>query len=275
MSVLWIVIGTCRMQIITLLLIFLPSRGPFVPLATMTATSWRSTPPSTPPRRSWRPCRRWYPRLSAPSNTSPIGWIRPAVPPTTTSTAKQQTDPRRTALAISQVKKRKNPAAATGKQWCNTDFNLLGYFSAEGNGSPEPLDVACLPAGTVFHYYLRFYVNKELSVKGLVACQNGVFNNLLKNGLLRLITSCVVLFVNVFVNELNVLNIRRFIQSLSVKQGCQHRWRALWSDKGRSCGQRAPDQRWHGPGAGADVQRQTHTDTAGHCLLQFTRTDPG
>lgn len=49
----------------------------------------------------------------------------------------------------------------------------------------------------------------------------------------------------------------------------------MWSDENWPGGQRPPDQRGHGPGAGVDVQRQTHTDTAGHCLSQFTHTDTG
>lgn len=60
-----------------------------------------------------------------------------------------------------------------------------------------------------------------------------------------------------------------------VKQGVQQWWRAVWSNEDRPCGQRPPDQRRHGPGAGADVQRQTHTDIAGQCLSQFTHTDRG
>lgn len=56
-------------------------------------------------------------------------------------------------------------------------------------------------------------------------------------------------------------------------QGVQ-RWRlVVWSNEDRPSGQRTPDQGRHGPGAGADVQRQTHTDIAGHCLSQFTHTD--
>lgn len=37
------------------------------------------------------------------------------------------------------------------------------------------------------------------------------------------------------------------------KQGVQQWWRAVWSDEDRPGGQRPPDQRRHGPGAGADV----------------------
>lgn len=59
------------------------------------------------------------------------------------------------------------------------------------------------------------------------------------------------------------------------KQRVQQWRRAVWSDEDRSGGQRPPDQRRHGPGACADVSRQTHTDTAGHCLSQFTHTDRG
>ena len=59
------------------------------------------------------------------------------------------------------------------------------------------------------------------------------------------------------------------------KQRVQRRWRTVWSDEDWPGGQRPPDQRRHGPGARADVQRQTHTHTAGHCLSQFTHTDRG
>lgn len=53
-------------------------------------------------------------------------------------------------------------------------------------------------------------------------------------------------------------------------------WRhPVWSDEDRPGRQGPPDQRRHGPGAGPDVQRQAHTDTAGHCLSQFTHTDRG
>ncbi len=59
------------------------------------------------------------------------------------------------------------------------------------------------------------------------------------------------------------------------KQRAQQWWRAVWSDADRPGCQRPPHQRRHGPRARADVQRQTHTDTAGHCLSQFTHTDRG
>lgn len=49
----------------------------------------------------------------------------------------------------------------------------------------------------------------------------------------------------------------------------------MWSDEDRPGCQGPPDQRRHGPGVGPDVQRQAHTDTAGHCLSQFTHADRG
>ncbi|MEQ2215639.1 hypothetical protein XENOCAPTIV_003654, partial [Xenoophorus captivus] len=70
--------------------------GPSVPSATMTATSWRSTPPSTPPRRSSKPFRPWCSPSNVRSKRLLIGSIRAAVMPlTATSTANQQTAQRR------------------------------------------------------------------------------------------------------------------------------------------------------------------------------------
>lgn len=96
-----------------------PSRGPSVPSVMMTAMSWPSTPPFTPPLRSWKPCRRWCPPSSAPSNTSPIGWIRAAaVTSRAASTANRHTAQRRMILASQMasrlVTKRRIPATATG-----------------------------------------------------------------------------------------------------------------------------------------------------------------
>lgn len=77
----------------------LPSRGPSVPSVTMIATSWRSTPPSTPPLRSLKPFRHWCPLSSVRSNMSLICWTRAAMKRTARMTANQQRARRRMNLA--------------------------------------------------------------------------------------------------------------------------------------------------------------------------------
>lgn len=66
-----------------------------------------------------------------------------------------------------------------------------------------------------------------------------------------------------------------FILFLFDKQRVRGWRRPVWSDEDRPGRQGPPDQRRHGPGVGPDVQRQAHTDTAGHCLSQFTHADRG
>lgn len=66
-----------------------------------------------------------------------------------------------------------------------------------------------------------------------------------------------------------------FILFLFEKQRVRGWRRPVWSDEDRPGRQGPPDQRRHGPGVGPDVQRQAHTDTAGHCLSQFTHADRG